>query len=69
MQPAVGRDVRRDQQQRGPVVGRTPHRDGVDGVLHQLADVHPRAGVQVVAQEVDDAAKVDLEGALVLTHA
>ena len=41
--------------------------DRVDGVLQQLADVHPRARVEVVAEQVDHAAQVDLE-APVLAH-
>ena len=43
-------------------VGGAPGGDRVDGVLQQLAHVDPRAGVEVVAEQVDDAAQVDLEG-------
>lgn len=35
--------------------------DGVDGVLQQLADVDAGAGVEVVGEQVDEAAQVDLE--------
>ena len=41
---------------------RPSRRDGVDGVLQQLADVDARAAVEVMAQQVDDPAEVDLEG-------
>jgi hypothetical protein len=43
--------------------------DGVDGVLEQLAQVDPRAGVEVVRQQVDDPAEVDVEGAVGPRHA
>ncbi|GAA3094455.1 hypothetical protein GCM10020254_44510 [Streptomyces goshikiensis] len=42
---------------------RLPGGDGVHGVLQQLADVDARAGVEVVGEQVDQAAQVDLEGA------
>jgi len=43
-----------------------PGGDGVAGVLHQLAQIHAFAAVEVVPDDVDDAAKVDPE---LLTHA
>jgi hypothetical protein len=42
-------------------VGHPPGGDRVDRVLHQLADVDPGTGVQVVAQQIDDAAQIDME--------
>ena len=64
VQPAVGRDVGRDHADaaRRPGVLLRALGDRVDGVLEQLAQVDPGAGVQVVRQEVDDAAEVDVEG-------
>jgi hypothetical protein len=38
-----------------------PRGDGVDGVLQQLAHVHPRAGVQVLGQQVDQPTEVYLK--------
>ena len=59
----AGQLGRFDEDATGPGrVGGTARRDRVGGVLQQLADVHPGAGVQVVAQQVDHAPQVDLEG-------
>ena len=47
---------------RRPVAERAARRDGVDAVLHQLAQVNARAGVQVTGEQVDHTAQVDLKG-------
>jgi hypothetical protein len=35
--------------------------DRVDGVLHQLPDVDAGTGIEVVAEQIDDAAQIDME--------
>ncbi|MFE6493645.1 hypothetical protein [Streptomyces sp. NPDC057748] len=37
-------------------------RDGVHGVLQQLAEVDPRGGAEVVGEKVDQSAQIHLEG-------
>ena len=64
VQAAVGRDVCRHDPHPSRCGGFLLRAggDGVDGVLQQLAQVHPGAGVQVVREQVDHAAEVDVEG-------
>ncbi|WP_405069206.1 hypothetical protein OG558_05245 [Kribbella sp. NBC_01510] len=62
-QPVVGRAYVDPLRRTG--IGGLAGRDRVDGVLQQLAQVHPGTAVQMVAQQVDDPLQVDLE---VLAH-
>ena len=46
---------------RRPTITDSPRSDGIDGVLKQLPDVHPRTGIEMMRKQIDDATKIHLE--------